>query len=442
MVMQDFPFACAFYPEEKNFMASIDAEAKDNLKRIRNHPSLILLSGNNECHEIRFSWDNSPKRKAIWGEKIFHQLLPENCRAIIPDVPYIPGSPHDPDDMRQPSSSKAGDRHAWQIGISGQPHENILAEKGRFISEFGILGMAPYSSTRQFIGQKKPKLDSPLLAAHENTLVTMEKLRKFNDALFPSPKDLATYCYTSMVTQAEMLRFCIEHFRRRKFHCAGSVIWQYNDCWPAPSWAAIDWYGRKKAHYYYVRRVYQPLLLSLVKTAEDVCEVWVINDSNQTAKADLKVFICKEDKPQNILDQEIGIPANASRKLQSIKLKKIAWAREFIRAEVKQGNQVLAQNSLFGVPYRDFNWPEAEIKSSVDSTGDGSFTVKFTSDTFVKDLYAHLDSLDPDADWEDNFVDLIPGTTVETKVQTTKKMTVSEFRKALGLTHVGKVIRG
>src|SRR5215216_1479693 len=76
------------------------------------------------------------------------------------------------------------------------------------------------------------------------------------------PEGLEEYVDFSMISQAEGLKFAIEHFRRRKPHCSGTLFWQLNDCWPVLSWSVIDYNGFGTAGYYYARRAYSPILAS------------------------------------------------------------------------------------------------------------------------------------------------------------------------------------
>lgn len=48
LVWQDFQFACGVYPAHDEFVASVKAEAEDNVTRLRHHPSIVLFCGNNE----------------------------------------------------------------------------------------------------------------------------------------------------------------------------------------------------------------------------------------------------------------------------------------------------------------------------------------------------------------------------------------------------------
>ena len=92
--------------------------------------------------------------------------------------------------------------------------------------------------------------------------------------------DLDEFVDFSMIAQAEALKFGIEHFRRRKPHCSGTLVWQLNDCWPVLSWALLDYHGFGKAAYYAVRRAFAPVLASL-KDGADGLELWVINDTGK-----------------------------------------------------------------------------------------------------------------------------------------------------------------
>ena len=56
IVWQDFMFACGNYPAFNDFLESVKEEAIANLKRIRHHPSLVILAGNNEDYQIQESF--------------------------------------------------------------------------------------------------------------------------------------------------------------------------------------------------------------------------------------------------------------------------------------------------------------------------------------------------------------------------------------------------
>ncbi|HEX8189185.1 MAG TPA: glycoside hydrolase family 2 TIM barrel-domain containing protein, partial [Pyrinomonadaceae bacterium] len=56
MVWQDFMFACSMYPGDEKFLESVRAEATDNVRRLRNHPSVVIWVGNNEVETAWHHW--------------------------------------------------------------------------------------------------------------------------------------------------------------------------------------------------------------------------------------------------------------------------------------------------------------------------------------------------------------------------------------------------
>jgi beta-mannosidase len=88
--------------------------------------------------------------------------------------------------------------------------------------------------------------------------------------------------YLTQVLQAEAMRIGVEHWRRNRDRCSGTLYWQLNDCWPVASWSSIDYYGRWKALHYVSRRFYAPVLLSVedddtrmgIFITNDMPEVW------------------------------------------------------------------------------------------------------------------------------------------------------------------------
>ncbi len=55
----------------------------------------------------------------------------------------------------------------------------------------------------------------------------------------------------------------IEHMRSHRAVCKGAVVWQFNDCWPVTSWAALDSAGRRKPLWYAMQQAFDPRLLTI-----------------------------------------------------------------------------------------------------------------------------------------------------------------------------------
>ncbi len=440
MVMQDFPFACNLYPEDDAFLASVRAEAIDNLRRIRHHPCLVLLGGNNECHECRYTWEDPEHpiaTRQAWGERIYAELLPALCAELIPDVPYIPGSPFDPDRPDQPSSPTAGDRHAWQVGIGARPYQEMALDKGRFISEFGILGMPPAATLRAALGDDPHTLDSPGLAVRENSLVRMPRVRAICAELFSPPEDLDAFCHASMLAQAEMMRFAVEHFRRRMFRCAGAVVWHYNDCWPAPSWGLLDADDRPRALWFALRHAFAPLLVSIEPLGRNRFRLWAVND--QPRPLALRARLRRGDggcELRPCWEGDALLPPNAAVVLAETAAPKADWRREWLCFELLDGDRLVARNLWFGRPPKAFAFPDPGLTVQLDPHPDGGFTVCLAAKALAWGLQLSLDGLDPDAQWDDNYLSLLPGESRSLRLLPARPLDLAQVRQALRLRHL------
>ena len=84
--------------------------------------------------------------------------------------------------------------------------------------------------------------------------------------LYPRNFDELIYC--SQLLQANAIRYGVEHFRRFRGTCMGTIVWQLNDIWPVASWASVDYYGNWKALQYAEKRMFAPVLLSCEEHGE------------------------------------------------------------------------------------------------------------------------------------------------------------------------------
>ena len=103
LVWQDFMFGCGNYPAYPEILKSIEAECVANLRRIRHHPCLAILAGNNEDYQVqesaKLTYDYADKNEDNWlksdfpARYIYESLLPRVSAAEAPSIPYHPGSP-------------------------------------------------------------------------------------------------------------------------------------------------------------------------------------------------------------------------------------------------------------------------------------------------------------------------------------------------------------
>ena len=283
LIWQDFMFACAMYPSDSSFIDNLKKEATYNVKRLRNHPSIILWCGNNEVSEgwHRWGWQDNysiNKRNEIWdGYKlIFRDILPDIIQQYT-SLPYWESSPKF--GRGNPKHQFEGDSHYWGVWHDKEPFTNFEKKVPRFMSEFGFQSFPSISTIASFAEESSWNLNSTVMQAHQkhprgNMLILEYMQKEYN-----VPKDFKKFIYASQILQANGIRVGIEAHRRNQPYCMGTLYWQLNDCWPAASWSSRDYYGNWKALQYSVKKSFNPILISLVKKREtDAINIWIISD--------------------------------------------------------------------------------------------------------------------------------------------------------------------
>ena len=140
LIWQDLMFACGYYNMENElFVTEIKAEIIDNLKRIHNHASLMLICGNNENETAALNWGiPSPEYTKKWYLYQYEELIPSLVNSVAPDIFYWPSSPSSGGGFDDPNSDSRGDVHYWDVWHGNKPIEAYRTIYPRMLSEFGM----------------------------------------------------------------------------------------------------------------------------------------------------------------------------------------------------------------------------------------------------------------------------------------------------------------
>lgn len=266
VVWQDLMFACALYDiNDPAFRADVIEEVRDNLRRIRHHAALGLVCGNNEMEVAFVEW-GLPDVPATRTEYLlqYQHLFPQLMAEEAPELFYWPASPSSGGNFEQPNAPDKGDCHFWEVWHGNKDFSEYTRHYFRFMSEFGFESFPAMKTIRAFTEPGDRDILSPVMEDHQRCVGGNAKIIGYMNRYFRSPRDLESTVYLSWLSQAEALRHGIEHWRRNRGRCMGSVYWQLNDNWPVASWSSVDSAGRWKALHYQARRSYAPLLLSAV----------------------------------------------------------------------------------------------------------------------------------------------------------------------------------
>lgn len=264
LVWQDFPFACSYAPDNAAAVAVAVAEAEVAIRRLRNRASLVLWCGNNEnLMMFQAKWDDATKHPPrCHGEKIWDVALPELLSRLDPVRPYLPTSPQSPNAEDLANADSSGDQHNWDVWHGRGDWVHYRESRARFASEYGFASAPSAAAWREAM----PRVDlaqtdvrDPIARWHDKTKKGYETFLAFPPLHYAQSSSLEEWTYHSQLNQRDALCAAIEHYRSSDF-CAGSLIWQLNDCWPVQSWAVLDNTGTYKAAAFGLRRLYAPLL--------------------------------------------------------------------------------------------------------------------------------------------------------------------------------------
>jgi beta-mannosidase len=322
LVWQDLPYACQTIPavtdEDGNFNRYYD-NAKElaiqAFKRLRNRASLALWCGNNEI-EMFLPHGNLESHNPLIGPyvAVFEQLYSSLCETLDPAHAYWPSSPGNGGSggtgiFPPIPKETTGDNHNWTVWHSGVSFETYRKDFSRFQSEFGFQSFPEMKTCLEFCPEDELTVPSSVMNSHQKDPGGNHKLLTYLKKSYDLPVQFEKVAMISQLMHAEAIEYGAEHWRRNrgtpgKERCMGSLYWQLNDCWPVTSGSSIDYsthlaehfgrVGRWKALHYFVKRFFQPMIVSIAESKKD-CELWVVNDLVESKKVVIKWQLLQSD---------------------------------------------------------------------------------------------------------------------------------------------------
>ena len=322
MVWQDFAMACAAYPTDEGFIAALEKEAVSVVRKLRNHPSILLWAGDNECDEGAVG-RNFPTYSNRYNP-LTREVLPRVISMNDPWRMFLPSSPYIPETIARYNTPE---QHNW--GARAYFKDDFYKHSSaHFISECGYHGCPPVSSLKKYIPSDKltPWLGNDSWDTHDTDYLPKgrrgySRIRLMHDQVRiffgEAPEDLNRFSRLSQIVQAEAKKFFIERTRIKKWRRTGIIWWNMIDGWPQISDAVVDYYYAKKLAYHYIRRVQRPICLMMDELVDWTHELVLGNDSRESRVVTWRVE--DGDTGEVILSGETLSPANENVTLGSIR---------------------------------------------------------------------------------------------------------------------------
>ena len=302
IVWQDLMYACNVYDVTDAFAENCRQETYDNVRRLRHHASLGLWCGNNEIESAWDHWGDFQKETPYLRAdyiRLFEEVLPKAVQEADGETFYWHSSPSSGGCFDNPDDANRGDTHYWDVWHGQKPFTDYRKYFFRFCSEFGFQSFPCAKTVNSFTLEDDRNIFSRVMESHQKNDAANGKMLYYLSENLRYPKDLTHLLYASQVLQGMAIKYGVDHWRRNRGRCMGTLYWQINDDWPAPSWSSIDYFGRWKALHYMAQKFYAPHAVSM--TLEDHrCHVYFSNESFETTEYSLTLSI--RDLSGNVLE--------------------------------------------------------------------------------------------------------------------------------------------
>lgn len=375
MVWQDFAMGCAIYPVDEKMQENLREEVDHIVKKLRNHPSLCLWAGDNECDMAWWGWHGI--RRNPLENVLTRKIIPDVLRLQDFTRPYLPSSPYldetaieamkhpenivscqgtadisedhlwgPRDYFKGPYYRTAGCHFASETGYHGCPAPETLKT---YIPEDELWPIFTKATEEDpFAGDPKPSW-----FLHQTTmeykytggffyrirLMTDQVRHMFTDI----PRDLATYAKMSQISQAEAFKYFIERFRTAKWQRTGIIWWNLLDGWPQISDAVVNYDFTPKLAYHFIGRVQKPLHMAFADPTDGQFSLVGIND---TSKDEVFTYTVKDitGLPADtdltaipaLLSGEVSIPADSAAPVAALPV--VGMEKRFLLIEWKDSH--------------------------------------------------------------------------------------------------------
>lgn len=419
LVTQDFLMACGTYPEDdKDFLDKLSRETAAAAVRLRNHPSLVWWSGDNEN-----AVDGYFNKKSFPGKTVVSKSIAPVLSRLDPQRAFLLSSPYGGVPFK---SAACGTTHNtaylgdWFDFVSGETPFDYYNEINRYLSRFMAeqpsYGLPFVSSLKKFMTDEDIfGKNSDIMEYHcqnnpclkETIFAYSEKMAEGFFGKYESPQDRI---YKLQILQCEWLRISFELFKRNQWFSSGIVYWMFNDCWPTSvSWSVVDYYGNPKPAYYVFRRCAKPVITSLYEEDGEIKAYVCVNGKNGvSAKGKVYLYnvLTGEENTLAEFDGKFSVGSTCAVTAEKSKIPQIEQNENIVLCDLESDT---CSDRSFYCPNYFKNVPWGKNDAFVLTETDGGCEI--TADTCIP--YVMLDT---DSKLSDNCFFLKKGETVTLKI--------------------------
>ncbi|MBQ9481299.1 MAG: hypothetical protein IJU84_03970 [Clostridia bacterium] len=408
IVWLDYMIACEDVRLEDGGLEEYVAELIENVNAVKHRACLGLICGNNEGEDkLKDRTENKDAVKDYtW---LFEKEFPRIMREIAPETFYWQSSPSNTGNFDKTNNPAYGDSHCWGVWFADKPFDYYKGDDVRFCSEFGYESLPDIRTIKMFTETDGNELIPAVLRSRERTGVFdgIEKILHDVKDKYGKVGKLKELVYLSQLLQAQAIGEGVKYFRKTRGKCMGAIYWQLNDCWPCISHSSVDYFGRKKALSYELKKYYAPVLL-IAECEGDSVIFSVANESRNVFHGIARWQI--SDNGFGVLEEgiiEVSVLGFSVKTIGRIRLSETVLKRVdsvFMVAELfGQDDEPVSKETMLFVKPKDYKYVEPTIAFDVFRKDEDKCIVKIRANGFVNKLY--VDTGAENIDLSENYLD-------------------------------------
>ena len=416
LVWHDQMFACAVYPATDGFLGEVRDELRHQLRRLRDHASIALWCGDNECvgalgwfHESKadpgYYRDALTRRHAVQDKMVARY---DPSRMFWPSSPCAgPGSFAD-----NWKNDSQGDMHNWQVWHENRPFDAYYAYSPRFCSEFGYQSFPSMEVAETFATRAQILSHAPEFEWHQKNPGGNRRIRETMLRYFRPARDAASELLLSQFQQGMAIKMAVDGWRAQRPRSMGTLFWQLNDNWPVASWSSIEYGGKWKPLQHLARRFYAPVAAvaqpAIADGKADVTRgrVFGLNDTAETVTGELTLeYWTYDGRIVSAETRPVALPPDSSTAVAAFARPESASRPScptFLVLTLKTAQGTFQNDWHFGF-YRDMPLAPAKVTARVAPSG----AVELATDRPAFYVWANVKGVR--GEFDDNCLTLLPG---------------------------------
>ena len=456
LLWHDLMFSCAVYPGDERFLGSVREELKHQIRRLRDHASIAMWCGDNECVGA-LNWFGETKNDKPYYKKLLearHAVSDEAVTKYDPQRAFWPSSPcAGPGNYANNwKNDSQGDMHNWTVWHENASFDAYYRFRPRFCSEFGYQSFSSREVAETYCNTFQLNPTAPDFEWHQKNPGGNQRMLETMARYFRFPQGTDAMLYLSQVQQSIAIKTAVEGWRAQRPRCMGTLFWQLNDNWPVASWSSVEYGGKWKHLQYHARRFFAPLAVVGVPAGKGTqgtmvdgggktvsvgggsgtAAVKVLNDLPESVDAEVtaefwgfdgRVLRTKTEKvalaPDSVTDWGGGVLAAAD-----------AGAPAFLILTLRTKHGDFRNDWMFGY-YKAYDLADANVTAAFDG-----FKVTLSTDRPAFFVWANARGIR--GEFSDNSFTLLPGRPVTLTFAPKGSVSPEAFRRAFSVTHLRK----